>query len=398
MKQRIELREVSKYYPGSGPFGILPLPRIASWIARTHSIALDGVSLTIETGERIGIVGRNGAGKTTLLKVMAGLAQPTSGTASVQGRVTAIMTLGLAIREDLTGRENVYVEAEVQGRTRAQTGAIIDEVIAFADLGEFIDYPVRTYSTGMKARLAFAAATHIDPEILIIDEALSVGDAAFAAKAKRMVRQLCERGRIVVVVSHAMNAIVDLCTRCLWMEAGRIVMDGDPRTVTEAYVTTIRREDDAALLARFKDLEVSKSYRTGFDLGELSICGEGMAGRRAIISAGSDAVVRWSATLPHDTLGASLRFEVVRLDGLIVIDVERPLVHGEAGDRIFAGQIGMRPVVLGPGVYRCNLTLHTSSQVLAERATVVEVVAADTPRGGRSALLYPAVVTVEEIA
>jgi homopolymeric O-antigen transport system ATP-binding protein len=396
MKQRIELLDVSKCYPVWGLLGMRPLPPIAARMSRSRNIALDRVSLTIETGERIGIVGRNGAGKTTLLKVMAGLAPPTSGVASVQGRVTAIMTLGLAIREDLTGRENVYVEAEVQGRTRAETDAIIDDVIAFADLGEFIDYPVRTYSTGMKARLAFAAATHIDPDVLIIDEALSVGDAAFAVKAKQMVRRLCERGRIVVIVSHAMNAIVDLCTRCLWMEAGRIVMDGDPLTVTEAYVTAVRREDDAALLARFKDLEVSRSYRPGCEIRELSICEEGEV-PRAIIRTGREARVRWSATLSPGTEAAFVRFEVVRLDGLVVIDAERALIDMAVGDRAFGGYIGMRPVVLGPGVYRCRLAAHTPSQVVAERAIVIEVVATDMPRGGRSALLYPSAVAVEAI-
>ena len=396
MRQRIELRAVSKYYPAAGVLADVPLPRAISWMASKRKTAVDDVSLTVDAGERIGIIGRNGAGKTTLLKLIAGLAQPSSGRVGVHGRVTSIMTLGLAVREDLTGRENIYVEGQVQGRSRAELDAVVQEVVEFADLGDFIDYPVRTYSTGMKARLAFATATNIDPEILIIDEALSVGDAAFAMKARRAVRRLCERGRIVMIVSHSMNAVVDLCSRALWMDAGRIVLDADPITVTQRYLAAVRREDDAALAARFQGLAVARSHRPGCEIDELTIGEDGDVLSRAVITAGADALVRWSARTPTTVRDACMRLEVARLDGLVVVHSEHPLGAPAGDEHGWSGRIGMRPLVLGPGVYRFKLEVVAGSDALAERSAVVEVVATDAPRGGRCALVYPATVTVEE--
>jgi lipopolysaccharide transport system ATP-binding protein len=260
MTSIIELQDVSKVYPGRWFRGVPTLrdvllhPRTKRRPVVAPNIAVDGVSLSIHAGERVGVIGPNGAGKTTLLKLVAGLSAPTSGEVTVRGRVTAILTLGVGLRDELTGRENVYIEGELQGRNREDVDRVIDTVVEFADLGEFIDLPVLTYSTGMKARLAFAAAVHVDPEILLIDEALSVGDAAFAIKARRKVRELCTRGKVAVIVSHSMENIVDLCTRCLWIEGGRLRQDGDPVTVTQMYVEAVHRRDDAALLERFRRL------------------------------------------------------------------------------------------------------------------------------------------------
>lgn len=146
-------------------------------------IALQDLTLSIEEGERVGIIGRNGAGKSSLLQMLAGVTEPTSGQIQITGEVTAVLTLGTGLREDLTGRENIYLELDTKGKTRKICEKDVSAIIEFAELGKFIDLPLRTYSTGMKARLAFAMMTQINPEILIIDEALSVGDAAFSAKA-----------------------------------------------------------------------------------------------------------------------------------------------------------------------------------------------------------------------
>jgi homopolymeric O-antigen transport system ATP-binding protein len=397
MTEPIELRDVSKSYVSAGVLAMIPLPEVASWFGLTRKTAVDRVSLTVRSGERVGIIGRNGAGKTTLLKLIANLAQPSSGVVNVRGRVTTIMTLGLAVREDLTGRENIYIEGEVQGRTRSDIARIVEDVIAFADLGQFIDYPVRTYSTGMKARLAFATATHIDPDILIIDEALSVGDAAFAVKANRMIRRLCGRGRIVIIVSHSMNAVVDLCSRCLWMDSGRIVMDGDPVNVTQAYVTTVRRQDDLALLARFNDVAVAHSHHVGCDITAFEVTQGGDAEARAIVTAGLDTFVHWAAQVPAGLANFCVRLRAVRLDGLVVIDSEQARADALAATGTFVGRIGMRPLVLGAGVYRLSLELRTGGELLADRSTAIEVVAPDAPRGGRTALLYPSIVTVEPV-
>jgi len=396
MNQRIELRDVSKNYR---VFGIrhraslgLGLPSFGA----QRRVAVERVSLTIEPGERVGIVGRNGAGKTTLLKLLAGLARPTSGDIIVHGRVTAIMTLGLGIREDLTGRENIYVEGEMQGRRRADVDRVIDNVIDFADLGPFIDYPVRTYSTGMKARLAFATATHVEPEILIIDEALSVGDVTFATKATRKMRQLCETGKIVVIVSHSMRSVIDICNRCLWMDNGRIVMDGDPSDVTEAYVEAIHRDEDRALLARFPYLVTSHSLRPGCEITALTVAQEGEEDR-AVLAAGLDTSVRWSISTADRLRQPSARFEIVRLDGLVVSDSTVPLggAAAAASEDVISYVIGMQPLVLGPGVYQFRIGVCDGSELVAERSSIVEVITAEPPRGGRTTLVYPCAVTAK---
>lgn len=398
MTQRIELRSVSKVYEVAAPAASLgkalsdPFRRGVS-----RKTAVDDLDLTIEAGQRVGIVGRNGAGKTTLLKLLAGLAAPSSGEVVVEGRVTAIMTLGLGIREDMTGRENIYLEGEVQGRTRAEVERVIDEVVAFAELGEFIDYPVRTYSTGMKARLAFAAGTHVDPEVLIIDEALSAGDAAFAVKATRKIRQLCEVGKIVVIVSHSMGSVVDICNRCLWMGSGRIVMDGDPVAVTRAYVEAVRREDDAALLARFRSLVGSRSHRPSCEITELSVMQEGQETDRATVASGLETSVRWKARIGGCLQRPRARFCVVRLDGVLMSASYMAIKRDKDVVDEFGCVIAMRPLVLGPAVYRLSVEVLDGDEPVAERSTIVEVIAEQKPRGGVPALLYPCAVTAERM-
>ena len=209
---------------------------------------LRGLSFQFAEGERIGVIGRNGAGKTTLLQLIAGIGVPTGGVLEINGHVTAIFTLGLGLREDLSGRENIFIDGELQGRSHAETAAVMAATIAFAELGEFIDRPVRTYSTGMKARLAFSMLVHIEPEILIIDEALSVGDAQFARKATAKMRELTQRGKILIVVSHSMGAIRDMCNRCLWIDGGVIRMDGTPEALSDhpSLVSRVERAQERA--------------------------------------------------------------------------------------------------------------------------------------------------------
>ena len=250
--------------------------------------AVDGVSLEIANGERVGIIGRNGAGKSTLLHLIAGITTPSSGSIDVTGKVTAVMTLGIGLREEATGRENIYLDGEVQGVARSHIDAALDDVISFSDLGKFIDYPVRTYSTGMKARLAFSMITHLEPEILIIDEALSAGDAAFSAKATRRIKELCKRGKIVIVVSHGMGTINDICNRCLWMDAGRIEMDGKPVDVTQAYIEAVREADEKALLEKFGRDTGCRSLLTGWTLCAPEILIQDQT--RQIIPVGADVI------------------------------------------------------------------------------------------------------------
>lgn len=196
--------------------------------------ALRDVSMDIRKGETIGIIGRNGSGKSTLLQMICGTLTPTSGEVEVNGRVAALLELGAGFNPEFTGRENVYLNGAVLGLSKEQIDRRFDDIAAFADIGGFMDQSVKTYSSGMYVRLAFAVMAHVDADILVIDEALAVGDVFFGQKCMRFLRKFKENGTIVFV-SHDSSAVVNLCERAYWLEGGRLGMSGDAKTVCEAY-------------------------------------------------------------------------------------------------------------------------------------------------------------------
>lgn len=196
--------------------------------------ALQDVSFDISRGETVGIIGRNGSGKSTLLQAICGTLTPTAGAVGVDGRIAALLELGTGFNPDFTGRENVYMNASILGLSEADIRSRFDDIVAFADIGDFIDQPVKTYSSGMYVRLAFAVIAHVDADILVVDEALSVGDVFFAQKCMRFLRDFQESGT-VLFVSHDASAITNLCDRAIWLDDGRVVMDGPAKDVCEAY-------------------------------------------------------------------------------------------------------------------------------------------------------------------
>src|SRR5512135_1544207 len=197
--------------------------------------ALKGINLTIHPGERVGVVGPNGAGKSSLFRVIARVRRPSEGRVIVRGTVAPLLELGLGFHGELTGRENVVLHGTLMGFSRALMLERMDAIAAFAELEAFLDSPIRTYSTGMVARLAFAVATDVDPDILLVDEALSVGDERFRAKCRDRMAALRERGRTFLLVSHSLSDITDSCTRALWISDGRILQDGPADAVCAAY-------------------------------------------------------------------------------------------------------------------------------------------------------------------
>lgn len=208
--------------------------------------ALQDVNFELRRGEALGIVGRNGAGKSTLLQLICGTVTPTTGSIQVQGRVAALLELGAGFNPEFSGLENVYLNAALMGLSREQVEAKLDGILAFADIGRFVQQPVKTYSSGMFVRLAFAVATSLEPEILVIDEALSVGDGAFARKSFDRIMHLREAGASVLFCSHTMYHVQALCSRALWLEGGRLRMHDTAAKVTSAYETALVAESPLA--------------------------------------------------------------------------------------------------------------------------------------------------------
>lgn len=200
--------------------------------------ALRDVSLEVRRGETIGIIGRNGAGKSTLLQLLCGTLHPNSGSVEISGRVAALLELGSGFNPEFTGRENVYLYAGVLGLSRKEVDERFDDIAAFADIGDFVDQPIKTYSTGMVVRLAFAVIAHVDADILIIDEALAVGDAFFVQKCMRFLRRFTEKGTILFV-SHDTGAVINLCERAIWLQEGAVKAIGSPKEIADNYLADL---------------------------------------------------------------------------------------------------------------------------------------------------------------
>ncbi len=218
--------------------------------------ALAPLDLEIRPGECLGIIGKNGSGKSTLLQILAGTLQPTNGEVVRRGQIAALLELGTGFNPEFTGRENVFLYAAINGLSREQTDAIFDSVVEFSGLADFIDQPLRTYSSGMKVRLAFSVLTHLKPDILIIDEALAVGDAAFVQKCMRWLRGFIEE-HTVLFVSHSMSAITDLCSRAVWLRDGQIAYQGHPKRTTELYLESIYEDQ-----GKLSDEQTSRKTET----------------------------------------------------------------------------------------------------------------------------------------
>ena len=211
--------------------------------------ALDGVTFEVPKGTTFGVIGENGSGKSTLLKLMAGITKPTRGSLVVEGRVSALIELGAGFHPEISGRENVAINGIMLGLTRRQVEERFDDIVAFAELEEFIDAPVKTYSSGMYARLGFAVAIHVDPDVLLIDEVLAVGDEAFTRKCLDKIAEFRRRGKTILIVTHSLGLVEKMCDDALWLRHGRVADRGDPKRVTDAYLTYVAGGEEALLAA-----------------------------------------------------------------------------------------------------------------------------------------------------
>jgi ABC-type polysaccharide/polyol phosphate transport system ATPase subunit len=236
----IRFRGVSKSFARHGGH-LLLREHLAAILKRKHRerfYALKNISFEVHTGESLAVIGPNGAGKSTLLGLLAGLVDPDTGSVEIHGRIAALLELGSGFHPDLTGRENVRLNASLLGLSRNQTKAAFESILEFSGIADFIDEPLRTYSSGMMMRLAFAIAVNVDPDILLIDEVLAVGDAAFQARCFERIREFRQVGKALVCVSHGANMLRELCDRAIWLDHGELMMEGTVAKVLEAYTGT----------------------------------------------------------------------------------------------------------------------------------------------------------------
>jgi ABC-type polysaccharide/polyol phosphate transport system ATPase subunit len=241
----ISVQHLSKRYP----LYRRPLDRLREMVLRksyhqTFS-ALRDVSFEVPRGRAVGVVGRNGSGKSTLLQILAGTLQPSEGSVRVDGRISALLELGAGFNPEFTGRENVFLNGAIMGFSRAEMEARYAQICQFADIGDFIDRPVKTYSSGMYVRLAFATAINVDPDILLVDEALAVGDAAFQYRCMRRITELKEKGVTIFFVSHDLNAVKSLCDHALLIDRGELVAQGDPALIINQYQGILMKAEEA---------------------------------------------------------------------------------------------------------------------------------------------------------
>lgn len=331
---------------------------------------LRDVSFEVRRGEALGLIGVNGAGKSTLLKLLARTSSPTEGSIHIAGSVSALLELGLGFHPDFTGRENAYMSGQLTGHSRAEMDAVMDEIEAFAEVGDYFDLPVRTYSSGMQVRVAFAVATAFKPDVLIVDEALSVGDAYFQHKSFARIRQFRENGATLLFVSHDPGAIKSLCDRVLLLGEGGVLRDGDPTEVLDYYYALISAREDAA------DPEA--------ELGELGR--RSGNGRARMVSArilGADETN--ASDQPVFRVGETARLcvEVESHEvlegltlGMTIRDRTGYDIFGMNTRRMGWSDIGMQPGVrrliefrldlnIGPGHYHISMALHDEDHHVA---------------------------------
>lgn len=237
-KTAIQFVEVTKAFSRHGG-GLLVRHHLSRWFGQGEPVeqllALNKVSFRMDRGETVAVIGGNGAGKSTLLSLVAGLALPTAGQVDVNGRVAALLELGSGFHPDLTGAENLRLNASLLGLDRRRTNELFGQIVDFSGVADFIEEPLRTYSSGMMLRLAFSVAIHMDPDILVVDEVLAVGDHAFQQKCLDRILRLKQQGVTLLCVSHATGMVREFCERAIWLDQGQVIMDGKVEEVTDAY-------------------------------------------------------------------------------------------------------------------------------------------------------------------
>jgi lipopolysaccharide transport system ATP-binding protein len=363
------LGKAYKQYPGRWS-------RLAEWVmpwgGPRHELhwVLRDMNFRVAPGEAVGIIGINGAGKSTLLKLIAGTTQPTAGAVQITGHVAALLELGMGFHPDFTGRQNVFMAGQLLGLGVEEIAGLMPAVETFAEIGEYIDQPVRVYSSGMQMRLAFSAATARRPDVLIVDEALSVGDAYFQHKSFDRIREFRKSGTTLLIVSHDKQAIQSICDRAILLDAGRIAKEGDPESVMDFYNALIADKQSSNIVQKLRD---DGRVETVSGTGEATIMGVALRDGRSepveVVDVGQPVTleieVAAQAAIPRLVVGYMIKDRLGRpVFGTNTDHLARPLVDVQAGERAryrFSFAAG-----LGQGSYSVAVALHSTDTHLID--------------------------------
>lgn len=388
MRGTLIVSEIAKAFTDYGN----ELRRVASWFIpsikprHTHWV-LNNISFTLSSGEAVAIVGQNGAGKSTLLKLITGTMKPTQGHIECHGRIAAILELGMGFHPDLTGRQNVYHAAGLMGFTPTQIDTVMDEIELFAEIGDYFDQSVRTYSSGMQMRVAFAVATAYRPDILIVDEALSVGDTYFQHKSFARIKQFQAEGTTLLFVSHDKSSIIALCDRAVLIDGGRVLKDSDPQEVMDYYNAMIAEKENAPIIQeRLSDGQIKTTSGSGeATVEEVLICDENL-NPAEIIAVGTPLIlsvtVKIHTDIPHLVLGYMIKDRLGQsIFGTNTHHTDNILYNLTAG-QILRYRIHFT-AALGAGSYSVTVALHEDKTHIDKNyawidlATVFEIINTD---------------------
>jgi lipopolysaccharide transport system ATP-binding protein len=327
--------------------------------------ALRDAGFDAAAGEAVGIVGRNGAGKSTLLKILARITQPSEGRAVIRGRVGSLLEVGTGFHPELSGRENVYLNGAILGMKKAEIDARFDAIVDFAGVGRFLDTPVKRYSSGMRVRLAFAVAAHLEPEILIVDEVLAVGDAEFQSRCLGRMSDVADSGRTVLFVSHNMAALRSLCSRALWLEGGRVQADGPVDGVVDTYLARTRDHAAGVPVAERRDRGGSGDLR----FTRLEVKGDVATGRPLTL------VIGYAAAAAEPVKNLRLALKLSDAHGARISALDTRMTHSDFAELPPAGELRCEipELPLAPGRYHIDAWASASGRVADDVAHALEI-------------------------
>lgn len=328
--------------------------------------ALKNISFEIKKGERVGIIGRNGAGKSTLLKILSQITEPTTGKITIDGKVSSLLEVGTGFHPELTGRENIFLNGAIIGMNKKEIESKFDQIVAFAEIEKFLDTPVKHYSSGMYVRLAFSVSAHIDPDILIVDEVLSVGDAAFQKKCIGKIEEVSEHGRTILFVSHNMGQVNNLCTHAILLDKGGVLIQGSTTDVTKMYY-----QDKEA--SSFPELSFEAKKDTPFYFSTVRVLNE----KNEVCSqfAHNEKIILEVAIASHSKL-ADVLLGVHVTDGLDrrIFTSEIGISDKFQGEKVKIFRMIIPPITLTPNTYKFSIGLHIPNiQILDEHKLICPV-------------------------